>query len=239
MAAAAAAAVAAAEAEAASNPLGMAGDETAADEAQVNVKVDADAAVSGAAMLKQDAFEEQASLSSDTEDDYDWEQNTSTGDFHSRFQEAELPLVLARLPAAARIRMVEDVPTPWAGDGLVTSALRHFGEQADVQMCATVLLVLGDARCRGISEAIQEEWLLSYTELLDRWQLWHVRGLVSRLSHLSEVQRLTQVSTTIHASCAGCNKALGAGGICKRCRKPSFCTLCHLPVHDLYVWCQV
>ena len=189
---------------------------------------------------KEDHFEQQVLLSDDTDDnEYNsGEEQERARDFLSHYQEAQLPLPVVK-QRPERIIFREELALPWAIDGLLEGTLKFFAEQSDMQMCCTLLLVFSVGKPIGIDDATQIDWFLNYVELLDLWQLWTVRGVVIRLCNHVEIKRLSQESTTIYASCAGCNKPLNSGGICSRCRRPTKCALCHTPVKDLYVWCQV
>lgn len=194
----------------------------------------------GDVALRQDPFEQQLPLSEDSaEDAYSSEEEREQArQFLSTYNEAHLPLTTVKV-VPERIIIKDEMVAPWAVDGLLEMTLRHFAEMGDMQMCCTLLLVLGPGRTVNIDDATQIDWFLNYAELLDQWQLWTVRGMILRLCSHNDVRRLSQESTTIHVSCATCNKPLTAGGCCSRCRRPTKCVLCHMPVRDLFVWCQV
>ncbi|KAL1463761.1 hypothetical protein WDU94_015483, partial [Cyamophila willieti] len=136
--------------------------------------------------------------------------------------------------------------TPWNPTDHVIDTLFHHAEQGDVQTSVSVLLVLGEKRkCltsnTRLDEVVQEQWLLSYLDLLGRFQLWNVASEVIQLSWLSSVHELNQQSTTYHTYCGKCKHALVKhGSYCQRCRSTenSKCSICHLPVKGVYSWCQ-
>lgn len=211
----------------------------AADDAVMNGNNDLDDRE--VAALRQDAFEQQAALSADSSDDnYDSEEeHEQARQFLSTFPEGELALTASKsLPE--RILIKDEPVVSWSADELLEATLKHLAEQGGMQLCCSLLLVLGVGRTlSGIEEAAQMDWFLTYAEQLEMWQLWTVRALVLRLCPLPDVNRLSQVSTTVYVSCATCNKPLAPGGTCSRCRRLTKCSLCHMPVRDLYVWCQV
>ncbi|KAI5710265.1 hypothetical protein M8J75_007112 [Diaphorina citri] len=136
--------------------------------------------------------------------------------------------------------------TPWNPTDHVLDTLFHHAEQGDVQTAVSILLVLGEKRKHlmnntRLNEAVQEQWLLSYLDLLSRFQLWNVASEVIQLSWIDSVHELSQQSTTMHTYCGKCKHALMKhGSYCERCRSrdSSQCSICHLPVKGLYSWCQ-
>eukprot|EP00794_Sanderia_malayensis_P011054 gene11054-12220_t len=129
----------------------------------------------------------------------------------------------------------------WDFKPLVVEMLRYFAEQGDVQMAVTALLALQDRIGNEIDISIKEEWFNAYLELLNRFRLWTIAAKIIKLSNLPNISSLNQDSTTINTICAGCNKPMptSSGWFCKRCMKNAApCSICHLPVKGLYVWCQ-
>lgn len=107
-------------------------------------------------------------------------------------------------------------------------------------MCVSALIVLGDKIRSRIDEQTQEQWLMSYIDLLGRLQLWSVATQIIKLSSLPAVSSLNQASTTVYTMCGRCSKPLTKSGwYCERCRSlVSPCSLCHLMVKGPNVWCQ-
>ncbi|XP_031570799.1 GATOR complex protein WDR24-like [Actinia tenebrosa] len=128
----------------------------------------------------------------------------------------------------------------WDFTSLIVDVLQHFAEEGDVQMSASLLIVLGDRIRHKIDEQTQELWLMSYIDLLRRLEMWSVANEITKLSSLPIVNTQNLQSTTVYASCGRCNKPLSKSGwFCKRCMsliEP--CSLCHLSVRGSYVWCQ-
>ncbi|XP_058965127.2 GATOR2 complex protein WDR24 [Pocillopora verrucosa] len=128
----------------------------------------------------------------------------------------------------------------WDFTPLVVEMLHHFADEGDVQMCVSALIVLGEKIRNNIDEQTQEQWLLAYIDLLGRLQLWSVANQIIKLSSLPAVSTLNQESTTVYTSCGRCSKPLTKSGwYCERCRSLVFsCSVCHLMVKGLNVWCQ-
>ncbi|XP_071975805.1 GATOR2 complex protein WDR24 [Engystomops pustulosus] len=122
----------------------------------------------------------------------------------------------------------------------VRDMLCHYAEQGDVQMAASVLIVLGDRIRKEIDEQMQEHWFTSYIDLLQRFKLWNVSNQVIKLSTCSAINCLNQASTTLHINCSNCKRPMSnKGWICDRCRQcASMCAVCHHVVKGLFVWCQ-
>ncbi|CAH1788741.1 unnamed protein product [Owenia fusiformis] len=122
----------------------------------------------------------------------------------------------------------------------VKKILHYYAEQSDVQMSVSLLVVLGDKIRDHIDELTQEHWFISYIELLSRFKLYTVANEVIKLSNHASVSVLNQESTTIHTNCNNCSKSLlRSGWVCDRCKKiTNTCSICHLVVKGLYVWCQ-
>lgn len=122
----------------------------------------------------------------------------------------------------------------------VRDMLCFYAQQGDVQMAASVLIVLGDRIRKEIDEQTQEHWFTSYIDLLQRFKLWNVSNQVIKLSTCSAINCLNQASTTLHINCSNCKRPMSnKGWICDRCRQcASMCAVCHHVVKGLFVWCQ-
>ncbi|XP_056389997.1 GATOR complex protein WDR24 [Hyla sarda] len=122
----------------------------------------------------------------------------------------------------------------------VRDMLCYYAEQGDVQMAASVLIVLGDRIRKEIDEQMQEHWFTSYIDLLQRFKLWNVSNQVIKLSTCSAINCMNQASTTLHINCSNCKRPMSnKGWICDRCRQcASMCAVCHHVVKGLFVWCQ-
>ncbi|KAH1017458.1 GATOR complex protein WDR24 isoform X1 [Dendroctonus ponderosae] len=131
----------------------------------------------------------------------------------------------------------------WDPSSIVIETLHHYASLGDVQTVASILIVLGESRkyLTGLSETLQEHWLLGYIERLSRYKLWNITNQVIKLSWLPNVSQLNQQSTTMHTNCGKCTKPLQrVGWLCDRCHTPEYglCSICHQVVRGLYVWCQ-
>eukprot|EP00002_Diphylleia_rotans_P016523 TRINITY_DN3216_c1_g1_i1.p1 TRINITY_DN3216_c1_g1~~TRINITY_DN3216_c1_g1_i1.p1 ORF type:complete len:779 (+),score=123.07 TRINITY_DN3216_c1_g1_i1:49-2385(+) len=121
---------------------------------------------------------------------------------------------------------------------VITELFDYLLDQGDVQNCVAISLVLGPLVT--IEEKRMELWQLEYIELLQRLQLWTIAGDMIRKSKLQTVQALSMTSTTIHTSCAYCQKPLlKSGWFCDRCALlMNTCSICHQLPRGLYSWCQ-
>ncbi|CAI2171753.1 15599_t:CDS:10 [Funneliformis geosporum] len=129
----------------------------------------------------------------------------------------------------------------WDKEPMITQLLDYYAEQGDVQMCVTLVLVLGD-RIK-ISQERVEQWFFSYIELLHRFQLWCGATHVISSSRISSVEMMNQQSTTIYTTCNNCFRPMlnyrCGYWICEKCRKMlNPCSICHNTVKGLYTWCQ-
>lgn len=131
---------------------------------------------------------------------------------------------------------------PWDFSELVVSTLHHFADSGDIQMCVTMLVVLGDRISNRIDETLREQWLLAYIDLLGHFRLWCVATEIVRLAGIASVATMNHESTMMRIHCSKCNKIFAEkrpACICDRCSGAlNTCVVCHLPVKGLYVWCQ-
>ncbi|XP_076468926.1 GATOR2 complex protein WDR24-like [Babylonia areolata] len=125
--------------------------------------------------------------------------------------------------------------TPFAIQGI-----HSLAEQGDIQTCVSMLIVLGDHVRSHIDLETQENWFLSYIDLLSRYELWTVANEVISLSHLPQVSQMNQMSTTIHTACPLCCRVMErAGWLCDKCKEVvNLCSICHHPVKGVMLWCQ-
>ncbi|XP_038076230.1 GATOR complex protein WDR24-like [Patiria miniata] len=125
---------------------------------------------------------------------------------------------------------------------IVADMLTFYANQGDVQMAVSALIVLGDRIRDKISLDDQEQWFMSYIDLLTRFKLWCISSEVTKLSNHSNVSSINQQSTTVYTKCNHCSAQLDRySWACQHtnCRKlTNTCSVCHLPVKGLYVWCQ-
>ncbi|KAI8922236.1 WD40-repeat-containing domain protein [Powellomyces hirtus] len=135
------------------------------------------------------------------------------------------------------------VLAPWNHEPVVRDALSYYAEQGNVQMCVSIILVLGDLI--RVDEKMEELWFWSYIDLLHRFKLWSPATAVIRAARIPSVRARNQESTTIHTICNHCSKPMltstpGAPNwACEHCgRLVNPCSLCHKTTKGLYVWCQ-
>ncbi|KAF7268665.1 hypothetical protein GWI33_018236 [Rhynchophorus ferrugineus] len=131
----------------------------------------------------------------------------------------------------------------WDPSSVVIKTLQHYATLGDVQTAATVLIVLGDSRkyLTGLSEAVQEHWMMGYIELLARYKLWNLVTRILKLSWIPSISQMNQQSTSFNTNCGKCLKPLQrVGWLCDRCHTSEYglCSVCHQVVKGLYVWCQ-
>ncbi|CAG8536059.1 2121_t:CDS:10 [Dentiscutata erythropus] len=116
--------------------------------------------------------------------------------------------------------------TTWDKEPIMTQLLDYYAEQGDVQMCVTLILVLGDKL--KISEERAKQWFFSYIDLLHRFQLWCAATSVIKYCNNTAVGELNQPL----------NDAKNEYWLCAKCKRLNLCSLCHVTVKGLYTWCQ-
>lgn len=67
----------------------------------------------------------------------------------------------------------------WNCSELLAGTLRHHANEGDFQTAVCILLVLGERRryltkTSQLDEVIQEQWLLTYIDMLSRYKLWNI-----------------------------------------------------------------
>lgn len=125
----------------------------------------------------------------------------------------------------------------WSGVSNAVEMLYHMAEDGDVQTAVSLLLVLGDRVRHLLNESAVEHWILAYIDALSRCRLWNTAALVVKLSQCESVQHRFDV---YHTHCNLCSRALQRRGwLCDSCKtSTNTCSLCHLVVRGLYVWCR-
>ncbi|CAG8447125.1 5637_t:CDS:10 [Scutellospora calospora] len=143
-------------------------------------------------------------------------------------------------PYSNQIVQPEFKSTSWDKEPIMSQLLDYYAEQGDVQMCVTLILVLGDKL--KINEERVEQWFFSYVDLLHRFQLWCAATFVIKYCNNTTVGILNQQSTLINTTCINCfkpiNDTMCEYWLCARCKKLILCSLCHVTVKGLYTWCQ-
>uniref|UniRef100_A0A182SMJ3 WD repeat-containing protein 24 n=1 Tax=Anopheles maculatus TaxID=74869 RepID=A0A182SMJ3_9DIPT len=147
--------------------------------------------------------------------------------------------------APSFLKISDHNPTPpiWEPHQVLADCLTLQTEIGDVQTSSCILMALGERRhSLQIDESLQENWLLSYIELLHRHQLWNEATQVINISWIRSVLEMNQQSTTMYTSCGQCSKQLvnSMGWYCSRCKsaQSSKCSVCNGVVRGLYAWCQ-
>ena len=131
----------------------------------------------------------------------------------------------------------------WDYSELVVDTLHYYADLGDIQMCVTMLLILGDRISDRIDASLREQWLFAYIDLLGHFKLWCTANEIIRLSGIPNINTLNQESTLMRIHCSKCNKMFPGNRPCCICDKCSggllnTCVICHLPVKGLYAWCQ-
>ena len=107
-------------------------------------------------------------------------------------------------------------------------------------MCVIICLLLQDKICLPTEQL--EHWLDSYLDLLYRNKLWNEATQLLQHCSVESIMSRNQESTLYLLACSRCQKPIqnNTAGICEHCQsRYNLCSLCHSPVSELYVWCQV
>ncbi|KAI8806280.1 hypothetical protein BJ742DRAFT_817224 [Cladochytrium replicatum] len=129
---------------------------------------------------------------------------------------------------------------------VLRDVLQYYAHQGNVQMCATLLLVVRDHAVLQVTSDTEKEWIWAYVDLLHRFRLWKVATAVINVCGIEELKDRNQVgflemvdiyflpfnivlklqtSTTIYTSCQNCRKPLqnsetgSATWWCERCKR--------------------
>ncbi|CAG8475081.1 4611_t:CDS:10 [Paraglomus occultum] len=171
--------------------------------------------------------------------DLSHDDSASDSDDDYQIEKEIIPDVNPPPPPVSKVKMTA-VIRAWDHEPVIQSVLDYYAEQADVQMCVALVLVLGDRI--NVSRERKEPWFCAYIELLQRFQLWTAAATVISLCDIPSIRQMNQESTTIYTNCNSCGKALTSKNgfwSCQRCRKLlSSCSICHTTVKGLYAWCQ-
>lgn len=89
---------------------------------------------------------------------------------------------------------------------------------------------------------LQEYWLLTYIDVLQRHQFWNEATEIVKLSWLQSVCQVNQQSTSVHVNCGDCGRLVSnkMGCYCAKCKslQSSKCAVCNRIVRGIYAWCQ-
>ncbi|MFH4977258.1 hypothetical protein AB6A40_003967 [Gnathostoma spinigerum] len=133
-------------------------------------------------------------------------------------------------------------PPKWDPLPSILSMLMQHSENGDVQMCVSILLVLGEETSEIVDHSLQKLWFLDYLEMLDRYELWTTAANVIRLCWIPGISALSNESTFVRLVCLSCRAvSVTSSQFCKKClRKFNFtCIICQLPVRDIWGGCQI
>lgn len=173
-------------------------------------------------------YEVNSSISYDEDDELDFNLNESPG-----FSNVNLQALLSSKNPA---------PPAWPIYESVAQMLRFYVDVSDVQTAVSIILVLGDRMKQIVSIDKQtiQIWFRSYIDLLHRFQLWNISTRLIQQCSDPDIQGINQSLTSVLVYCALCKKAIHHGSVlCEKCRtQPSTCSICHVSVRGLYVWCQ-
>ncbi|WAQ94821.1 WDR24-like protein [Mya arenaria] len=107
----------------------------------------------------------------------------------------------------------------WEFANIVVDMLTNMAAEGDVQTPVSMLIVLKDKLRQYVDTDLQEDWFLSYIELLGRFKQWTIANFIIKMSKLPSVSMLNQQSTSIHVNCNMCNRPLARSGwLCDRCK---------------------
>lgn len=135
----------------------------------------------------------------------------------------------------------------WEAESILKETLAQYAEIGDVQTAVSMYMVLrsslGHARAAHlVDEATFEFWVLSYLDLLQRFQLYNNSAMLIKACPLIMINQLSHQSTSYLSNCTKCSKALSrpqGSWYCERCKRtPNLCVLCRRIVRGLFAWCQ-
>lgn len=107
-----------------------------------------------------------------------------------RFTDSPLPPVKfiksGRDQFQLHVKWSQRIPR-WDCSDLLAEVLQSQANAGDIQTAVCILLVLGERRryltkVSSLDEVIQEQWLISYIEMLCRYKLWNIATEV--ITHL-------------------------------------------------------
>ncbi len=87
---------------------------------------------------------------------------------------------------------------------LVRRVFAHCTEAGDVQMCVSLVRVLGQSARRAAGERRLSRWVDCYADLLHQQRLWAPASTILARSNLQAMQQEATKHTTIHVSCSRC-----------------------------------
>eukprot|EP00667_Euglena_gracilis_P004218 EG_transcript_4238 len=134
-----------------------------------------------------------------------------------------------------------DPPTPphVPIDVSVRELLEFCCEEGDVQMCCTIISVLGsEVLPLGVDPERATSWFLAYIDLLHQRQLFVIAADVIKHCPFPKVSSISSRGTNVSAACAACNLEVRPNrSRCPQCAKRLYlCAVCNQEAHGLVVW---
>lgn len=91
---------------------------------------------------------------------------------------------------------------------LVRRVFAHCTEAGDVQMCVSLVRVLGQSARRTAGKRRLRRWVDYYAEQLHQQRLWAPASTILARSNLEAMQKEVTENTTIHVSCSRCKSVM-------------------------------
>ncbi|KAG4305245.1 hypothetical protein PORY_001415 [Pneumocystis oryctolagi] len=139
--------------------------------------------------------------------------------------------------------VTENSTHPWAVGPVVQAIADYYGEKGDVQMCATIVLLMSKYIHFDVLKI--EKWITEYIELLQRYRMFITMTEVINASSSLSIKALSQTETSIYINCYHCHKSIINQKTnknflyCESCQRiPEGCIICNVPIKGQYLWCQ-
>lgn len=137
----------------------------------------------------------------------------------------ELNNCLSRFQQQNSLLQFDPLPT-------LKSLLDFYSNLGDVQMCATIGMVIGERLLdyKLVSAAQMDMWFLGYIELLERLKLWSTSALLIKSCFRPKINQMSNESTFVKVWCKYCRNTA---------TRPSLrCTKCHQAYNYLCIICE-
>ncbi|DAZ96278.1 TPA: hypothetical protein N0F65_008311, partial [Lagenidium giganteum] len=139
-------------------------------------------------------------------------------------------------------------------DAVLKELLEYYADVGDLQTCVAIAMVV--SKITDVEKVVGKAWLqqimMHYIDLLHQLQIYSTANeLISNCNDTS-IRQMNMKSTSVYFNCASCSKPFesqispnnpsghGSAAICANCNNVATrCSICHLPVRGLYVWCPV
>lgn len=132
-----------------------------------------------------------------------------------------------------------DQDQPWSPQKLVDQFVDWYCERGDVQMCATVVLLLA-GRIK-LEERRRDEWVEGYLQLLRRFNLFVPAAAIVKTTSIEPIRAAGGNQTFAKAGCGRCFKPITQSGswYCERCQMlQDGCVICRETVKGRWTMCQ-